>query len=130
MLLYHNVFSLICSCLTMFSHRCALVSGCSLVSECFFLFCKTIELCCSLQVYPEVILPGIVSGVMWGIACACWFISNAELSEAVSFPIVGVAPAAIASLVWGVIIFREIKVRLSSFMKSRYNYRQLHNNLP
>ncbi|BFZ24382.1 hypothetical protein BsWGS_27421 [Bradybaena similaris] len=87
-----------------FVHFCGIYA-----TSCVYLF-----LYCAIKgnkpkVYPEVILPGIVSGVMWGIACTCWFISNAELSEAVSYPIVGVAPAAIASLVWGVIIFREIK---------------------
>ncbi|XP_059141079.1 transmembrane protein 144-like isoform X3 [Physella acuta] len=61
------------------------------------------------KVYPTVILPGILSGIMWGIATACWFIANAELSEAVSFPIVSTAPCAIASLFWGVLIFREVR---------------------
>ncbi|CAL1544403.1 unnamed protein product [Lymnaea stagnalis] len=61
------------------------------------------------KVYPSVILPGIVSGIMWGIATTCWFIANAELSEAVSFPIVSTAPCAIASLFWGVLIFHEVK---------------------
>uniref|UniRef100_A0A2C9M793 Transmembrane protein 144 n=1 Tax=Biomphalaria glabrata TaxID=6526 RepID=A0A2C9M793_BIOGL len=60
-------------------------------------------------VYPSVILPGIVSGIMWGIATTCWFIANAELSEAISFPIVSTAPCAIASLFWGVLVFHEVK---------------------
>uniref|UniRef100_A0A0B6ZYG4 EamA domain-containing protein n=1 Tax=Arion vulgaris TaxID=1028688 RepID=A0A0B6ZYG4_9EUPU len=73
----------------------------------FFIYCaiKTNKP----KVYPEVILPGILSGIMWAIATTCWFIANAELSQAVSYPIIGTAPAAIASLFWGVIVFHEIK---------------------
>lgn len=68
--------------------------------------------------YPRVILPAIASGVMWGIATACWFIANKVLSEPVSFPIVTTIPGAIASLFWGVLIFHEIKVgtRILSFL--------------
>lgn len=60
------------------------------------------------SVYPKVILPGLVSGVMWGIATstvfinnnmyvcifllcvftAGWIIANAELSMTVSYPLV------------------------------------------
>ncbi|KAL8576337.1 hypothetical protein ACOMHN_048904 [Nucella lapillus] len=62
-------------------------------------------------VYPEVILPAIVSGVMWAIATGCWFIANKALSEPVAFPIISTVPGAIASLFWGVFVFKEIKGR-------------------
>lgn len=61
------------------------------------------------KVYPKVILPGIISGVMWAIATSCWYIANATLQEAVTFPIITTGPAAIASLVWGVLVFKEIQ---------------------
>ncbi|CAG5116888.1 unnamed protein product [Candidula unifasciata] len=63
------------------------------------------------RIYPQTILPGIISGIMWAVATSCWFIANAELSEAVSYPIISTAPSAIASLFWGVVIFHEIKGR-------------------
>jgi len=59
--------------------------------------------------YPKVILPAIISGLMWGVATACWFISNQTLSEPVAFPIITTGPGAVASLFWGVCVFREIK---------------------
>ncbi|XP_076468462.1 transmembrane protein 144-like isoform X1 [Babylonia areolata] len=61
------------------------------------------------QVYPEVILPALVGGVMWAIATGCWFVANKALSEPVAFPIVSTIPGAIASLFWGVFVFKEIK---------------------
>jgi len=40
------------------------------------------------RVYPEVILPGFLSGVMWGVADIGWFIANDALSQPISFPII------------------------------------------
>nr|CAB3267042.1 transmembrane protein 144-like [Phallusia mammillata] len=60
------------------------------------------------QLYPSIVLPGIVSGAMWAIADIGWFVANNYLSEAVSFPIVTTGPGIVASL-WGVIVFREVK---------------------
>ena len=62
-----------------------------------------------MQIYPSAILPGMISGVMWAIADACWFIANNYLSEAISFPIITTGPGIVASL-WGVLLFREVKV--------------------
>uniref|UniRef100_A0A803V5R8 Transmembrane protein 144 n=1 Tax=Ficedula albicollis TaxID=59894 RepID=A0A803V5R8_FICAL len=39
-------------------------------------------------VYPQAILPGFVSGVLWAIANCCWFLANHYLSAVVSFPII------------------------------------------
>ncbi|GFO15981.1 transmembrane protein 144-like [Plakobranchus ocellatus] len=61
------------------------------------------------KIYPKVILPGVISGILWAIATACWFVANAELSVSVSFPIVSTGPSAIASLFWGVCVFGEIR---------------------
>lgn len=60
------------------------------------------------KVYPEVILPGVVSGLMWGIATSGWFVANKVLSEAVAFPIIATVPSVLASLL-GVLVFKEIK---------------------
>ncbi|KAL5012498.1 hypothetical protein ScPMuIL_011049 [Solemya velum] len=59
-------------------------------------------------VYPKAILPGMVSGLMWGIATACWFVSNKTLSEPVAFPIITTGPAVVAAL-WGLLVFKEIR---------------------
>jgi len=63
------------------------------------------------KVYPHAILPGFVSGTMWGIATSGWFVANKVLSEAVAFPIVSTGPGVVASLL-GVLVFKEIKVLL------------------
>ncbi|XP_073500891.1 transmembrane protein 144 isoform X2 [Phyllobates terribilis] len=40
------------------------------------------------KVYPEAILPGFISGILWAIATCCWFLANNYLSAVVSFPII------------------------------------------
>jgi hypothetical protein len=62
------------------------------------------------RVYPRVILPGFVSGILWGIADICWFIANDALSPPISFPIITSLPAIIGAL-WGMIAFAEIRGR-------------------
>ncbi|XP_067661380.1 transmembrane protein 144-like isoform X1 [Haliotis asinina] len=61
-------------------------------------------------VYSQVIVPGLVSGLMWGVAGAGWFISNMALSDPVSFPIISTVPMGISLLI-GVLAFKEIKGR-------------------
>ncbi|CAI8041520.1 Transmembrane protein 144, partial [Geodia barretti] len=60
------------------------------------------------RVYPKAILPGLLSGIMWGIAMVGWFLANQRLSLAVSFPIITAGPGFVSSA-WGIFIFREIK---------------------
>lgn len=60
------------------------------------------------KVYPGAVLPGFVSGVMWGVATCCWFLANTYLSAVVSFPIITTGPGLIAAL-WGVLVFKEVK---------------------
>ncbi|XP_060566093.1 transmembrane protein 144-like isoform X1 [Ruditapes philippinarum] len=62
------------------------------------------------KVYPRAILPGFVSGLMWGVATSSWFVANKVLSESVAFPIVTTGPGVIASIL-GVVVFREIQGR-------------------
>ncbi|XP_068798493.1 transmembrane protein 144 isoform X2 [Struthio camelus] len=60
------------------------------------------------DVYPQAILPGFVSGVLWAIANCCWFVANHYLSAVVSFPIITAGPGLVAAM-WGVLVFKEIK---------------------
>ncbi|XP_026885196.2 transmembrane protein 144a isoform X2 [Electrophorus electricus] len=60
------------------------------------------------QVFSKAILPGFVSGVMWGVATCCWFLANHYLSAVVSFPIITTVPGLIAAI-WGVVVFKEVK---------------------
>uniref|UniRef100_A0A671K633 Transmembrane protein 144a n=1 Tax=Sinocyclocheilus anshuiensis TaxID=1608454 RepID=A0A671K633_9TELE len=55
------------------------------------------------------VLPGFLSGIMWGVATCCWFLANNYLSAVVSFPIITTVPGLIAAL-WGVVVFKEVKV--------------------
>ncbi|XP_045202940.1 transmembrane protein 144-like isoform X2 [Mercenaria mercenaria] len=60
------------------------------------------------KVYPRVILPAFVSGLLWTGGTTCWFVANKVLSESVAFPIVTTGPAVVANLL-GVLAFKEIK---------------------
>ncbi|KAL1024034.1 hypothetical protein UPYG_G00050540 [Umbra pygmaea] len=82
-------------------------SGIFLTSTVYFLiYCSAMKN--SPRVYPRSILPGFVSGVMWGVATCCWFLANTYLSAVVSFPIITTGPGLIAAL-WGVVVFKEVK---------------------
>uniref|UniRef100_A0A8D0HAQ7 Transmembrane protein 144 n=1 Tax=Sphenodon punctatus TaxID=8508 RepID=A0A8D0HAQ7_SPHPU len=62
-------------------------SGIFLTSTIYFLiYCTAMKN--NPRVYPQVIIPGFVSGVLWAIATCCWFIANHYLSAVVSFPII------------------------------------------
>ncbi|KAF8365849.1 hypothetical protein PRIPAC_83678 [Pristionchus pacificus] len=56
---------------------------------------------------PQIVLPGYVSGLFWGIAQSSFFVANDNLSQAVSFPIITMLPGCIASA-WSILYFREI----------------------
>ncbi|XP_069487437.1 transmembrane protein 144 isoform X3 [Ambystoma mexicanum] len=82
-------------------------SGIFLTSSVYFLiYCAVMKN--HPKVYPQVILPGFVSGLLWGIANCCWFLANHYLSAVVSFPIITAGPGFIAAM-WGVFVFKEIK---------------------
>lgn len=53
------------------------------------------------------ILPGMLSGVIWAIAQIGWFIANDNLSMTIAFPIVCATPAIIGNL-WGIFVFNEV----------------------
>jgi glucose uptake protein GlcU len=60
------------------------------------------------KVYPEIVLPGFISGLMWATAQICWFSANAKLGFAVAFPLISIGPGLVSAL-WGVFVFGEIK---------------------
>jgi len=62
------------------------------------------------QVNNHVILPGWISGVVWGVSQACWFIANDNLGITTAYPIITTGPGIVASL-WGVCVFGEVKGR-------------------
>jgi hypothetical protein len=60
------------------------------------------------RVYANLILPGLVSGWMWGVAGLFYFLATSVLSQAVSFPIANCGPSVFSAL-WGVLLYKEIK---------------------
>jgi len=59
------------------------------------------------EVYPKVMVPALISGLMWGVAQTGFFVANEYLAFVVSFPIVSLGPGFVG-FVWGVFLFREI----------------------
>ncbi|KAM8908988.1 transmembrane protein 144b isoform 2-T2 [Spinachia spinachia] len=60
------------------------------------------------RVYSRVILPGMLSGLMWALATYCWFLASNYLSAVITFPIVR-AGYGLVSALWGTLVFKEIK---------------------
>lgn len=56
---------------------------------------------------PSVLLPAIISGLMWGIGNSAFFLANNALTQAITFPIVSSGPSIVANL-WGVFLFKEV----------------------
>ncbi|XP_070271509.1 transmembrane protein 144 [Myotis yumanensis] len=82
-------------------------SGIFLTSTIYFLaYCIAMKN--NPKLYPEAVLPGFLSGILWAIATCCWFIANHSLSAVVSFPIITAGPGFIAAM-WGVFMFKEIQ---------------------
>lgn len=59
-------------------------------------------------VHLQSILPGFLSGVMWGIAQAAFIFANSTLSQAISFPLISTGPATIAAL-WSIFYLKDIR---------------------
>ncbi|XP_004708792.1 transmembrane protein 144 [Echinops telfairi] len=82
-------------------------SGIFLTSTVYFLaYCLAMKN--NPKLYPEAVLPGFLSGILWAIATCCCFIANYSLSPVVSFPIITAGPGLIAAM-WGVFMFKEIQ---------------------
>jgi glucose uptake protein GlcU len=69
----------------------------------------------SCYVGTDVVVPGLIAGILWGIAQVCWFKANAVLSYVVAFPIIVGVPGVIAAL-WGVVLFGENRGRKNMFL--------------
>lgn len=65
------------------------------------------------RIYPRVILPGLISGVMWAIADIGWFVANDALSPVVSFPI-------ITSVSWSTVSWRRLKCLVAQISEATY----------
>mmetsp|Transcript_29062 Transcript_29062/g.53481 ORF Transcript_29062/g.53481 Transcript_29062/m.53481 type:complete len:340 (-) Transcript_29062:364-1383(-) len=59
-------------------------------------------------VRTELILPAILSGIMWGVSQAAWFKANALLSLSVTFPIINTLTPLIGTF-WGAALFGELR---------------------
>jgi len=59
-------------------------------------------------VNPQIILPGMISGVMWAIAQVGFFIANTALGFTITFPILATGPGAVGAVL-GIFLFGEIK---------------------
>ncbi|KAF8359753.1 hypothetical protein PRIPAC_94748 [Pristionchus pacificus] len=86
-----------------FSHYCGIFLTSSII---FIVYIAAT--CNKPQVNPVIVGPSLAAGFMWGIAQAAWFVANENLSQAVSFPIIGMLPGALSAL-WSVFYFREIR---------------------
>jgi len=65
----------------------------------------------------EVIGPGLIAGIGWGIAQIGWFKANTVLSYVIAFPIIVATPGVLAAI-WGIILFGENKGRRNLILLS------------
>lgn len=94
-----------------FSHFC----GIFLTSFTYFLFYCIYKK--TPLLYPKIIIPGFLSGILWSLADIAWFISNEKLGQSIAYPIVTSTPNVIASL-WSVCVFKEISGKRNYFLLS------------
>ncbi|XP_068182232.1 transmembrane protein 144b [Antennarius striatus] len=67
------------------------------------------------RVYSRVILPGLMTGVMWTLSTYSWFLACNYLSAVITFPIVTAGYGLVAGL-WGSLVFQEIKGKTNFFI--------------
>jgi len=60
------------------------------------------------NLYPNIVVPGFVSGILWAVGQICFFGANSILPFVVTFPIIGSGPGIVGAL-WGIIVFKEIR---------------------
>jgi len=60
----------------------------------------------------KIVGPGILSGLIWGVAQSAWFIANEKLSLVVAFPLCTTLPG-VVSMLWGMFLFGEFSSRKS-----------------
>ena len=59
---------------------------------------------------PRTVLPSLLGGLLWSTGMLGCFVANDNLSQAVSFPIIGSMPGVCAAL-WSVFYFKDIRGR-------------------
>lgn len=57
---------------------------------------------------PKMVLPALLSGILWALAQSAWFVANANLGLSVSFPMITTGPGVVASII-GIVFFKEIQ---------------------
>jgi len=72
----------------------------------FMIYCAIMKN--SPKIYPKIILPALIAGLLWGAAEISWFVANQNLSFVVSFPLITTAPGIISAL-WAIFLFKEIR---------------------
>ena len=85
------------------------------VSCTFYLILYCVWCCNVPELYPRIVLPGLLSGIMWAIAEVATFIGSEVLSLVVTYPIMQSGPGAVAALL-SVFIFREIQVPIYMYV--------------
>ncbi|MFH4981960.1 hypothetical protein AB6A40_008669 [Gnathostoma spinigerum] len=61
----------------------------------------------------KVALPGIITGILFGLAMISLFIGNENLSQTIAMPLIFTVPGCVASL-WSAFYFKEIRVSFTS----------------
>ncbi|KHJ91902.1 hypothetical protein OESDEN_08221 [Oesophagostomum dentatum] len=59
---------------------------------------------------PEITLPSLISGLMYGAATYFFFIASEHLDPIVAYPILAKAPGIVCAI-WAIVLFKEIKGR-------------------
>jgi len=73
----------------------------------FWFICYCAYMRGSPMINNRLVLPAMLSGVMWAIAQTMWFLANGALSVSVAFPLITSGPGIISAM-WGVFVFGEI----------------------
>uniref|UniRef100_A0A1I8B8A1 EamA domain-containing protein n=1 Tax=Meloidogyne hapla TaxID=6305 RepID=A0A1I8B8A1_MELHA len=60
-------------------------------------------------VNPQIILPSLCSGAIWGCGMMCLFLSNDLLTQTVTYPVLITIPGCVACI-WSIFYFKEIPV--------------------
>ena len=87
----------------LFSHFCGIL-GASILF--FAIYCVVSR--GKPWVKSDILLPSILGGICWGMACYLWFVANEKLSMVIAFPIVTIGPG-VLSLVIGCVFYKEVQ---------------------
>ncbi|KAL0479376.1 10 TM domain-containing transmembrane protein [Acrasis kona] len=59
------------------------------------------------EIYPNMIVPSIISGMMWGVACCCQLMATKNLGYSVGYALVAIGPMLVNTF-WTTVVFKEI----------------------